>query len=60
MSQTSHQVRGEQTTSVMSFTEVIKLLNEKGFNFINKLVVSDLIASINHSKRKDKNILSGI
>ena len=44
----------------MSFTDVIKLLNEKGVGSFNKLIISDLIASINHPKRKDKNILYGI
>ncbi len=44
----------------MSFTAVIKMLNEKGLGLINKLVVSDLISSINSSKRKEKNILYGL
>jgi|JI6StandDraft_1071083.scaffolds.fasta_scaffold448452_1 hypothetical protein len=44
----------------MSFTAVIKMLNEKGMGNVNKLVVGDLIASINSSKRKEKNILYGI
>ena len=46
--------------TIMSFTEVIKMLNEKGVGIINKLIVGDLIASINQSKKKEKNILYGI
>lgn len=44
----------------MSFTAAIKMLNEKGMGSINKLVVGDLIASINSNKRKEKNILYGV
>lgn len=44
----------------MSFTEVVKMLNEKGMSDVNKFVVSDIIASINYSKRKEKNVLFGI
>ena len=44
----------------MSFTEVVKMLNEKGMSEVNKFVVSDVIAAINYSKRKERNVLFGI
>jgi hypothetical protein len=44
----------------MSFTEVIKMVKEKNISNMNKLVISDMIASINYNKRKEKNVLSGI
>jgi hypothetical protein len=56
----SASTRPQDTFPIMSFTEVIKMLNEKGITTVNKLVVGDLIASINQSKRKEKNILYGI
>ena len=55
-----HRGRDEASSSIMSFTEVIKMLNQKGIGFVNKLVIGDLIASINTSKRKDKNVLYGV
>ena len=36
---------------MLSFTEVIKMLKEKNINIISKVMVSDLIASINYNKR---------
>lgn len=45
---------------MMSFTEVVKMTKEKSVPSISKLALSDMIASINHPKRKEKNVLSGI
>ena len=36
------------------------MLNEKGMSEVNKFVVSDVIAAINYSKRKERNVLFGI
>lgn len=36
------------------------MIKEKNISNISKLVISDMIASINYNKRKEKNILSGI
>ena len=60
ISSTTESNRKNEPSALMSFTEVIKMLNEKGLSFVNKLVVSDMISYINHHKRKEKNILYGI
>jgi hypothetical protein len=36
------------------------MLKEKGISLVSKLIVSEIISSINYNKRKEKNILSGI
>jgi len=51
--------RKDESNAVMSFTEVMKMLKEKGID-IGKLVASDLIATINYSKRRERNVLGGI
>lgn len=50
----------EDPNAMMSFTEVVKMTKEKSVPSISKLALSDMIASINHPKRKEKNVLSGI
>jgi hypothetical protein len=46
--------------AMLSFTEVIRMLKEKSINVVSKLMVSDLLSSINHNKREEKNVLSGV
>jgi hypothetical protein len=54
------ETRKDEPNVFMSFTEVIKMIKEKNIANFNKLAISDMIASINYAKRKEKNVLSGI
>ena len=58
-----HSLMGEavhqDNASLMSYTEVLKLLKEKNIPHVNKLMIADLLTSIN-VLRRDKNVLAGV
>ena len=37
---------------MMSFTEIVRMIHEKSIDNVTKIVVSDMIASINQNKHK--------
>ena len=49
----------QDNASLMSYTEVLKLLKDKNIPHTSKLMIADLLTSIN-VRRKDKNMLAGV
>ena len=50
----------DKSVGAMSFTEVMRMLKEKGLTRIPKMTINDIMTKINYHKRKERNLLGGI